>query len=108
MPRLTIRDRDHETHEVEVPFGANLLQTIQDQGLDINSSCGGGGQCSTCTVNVLEGKIGNDPHDRECALSGPDAEDLNTMEDNGLDPNTQVLSCQACIYNDCKVALPDC
>lgn len=106
MPRITIIDREHDEFVEEIPEGSSktLLQIIQCAGIDINSSCGGGGWCSTCCVTVLEGSIGDGPED---ALTAMDSEDLQTMEENNLDPSRQVLSCQCNIKHNCKVKLPD-
>jgi len=105
MPQVVIRDKDFEEHVVEVPEGSDvtLLKVIQDQGIEIQSSCGGGGWCSTCAVEILEGTIGDSPED---AVSGMDGEDLATMEENGLDPTKMVLSCQCNLKNSCKVGMP--
>lgn len=103
--KVVIRDKDFDEHVVEVPAGTGvtLLKVIQDAGLDIQSSCGGGGWCSTCAVEVLEGRIGDE---EGCDLSAMDEEDLETMKDNGLDSEKMVLSCQSNIKGNCKVGLP--
>jgi ferredoxin len=104
MPVVTVRDKDLEFHQLEVKeTGQTLLKVIQDAGLDIASNCGGGGWCSSCAVEVLEGYIGDNPG---CALSAMDDEDKQTMSDNGLDIQKTVLSCQCNVKGDCKVGLP--
>lgn len=105
MPKVIIKDKDWNEHTIEVEKGTNLLAVIQDSGVDINSSCGGGGWCSTCVVRVEQGGIGDTDNE---ALSAMDVEDLQTMEENGLDTTNQVLSCQCFIKNDCRIVLPDC
>ncbi len=44
-----------EGMEVEVPEGANLLESALEAGVDIDHACGGVGACTTCHVIVEEG-----------------------------------------------------
>lgn len=100
---VVVEDRDGDEHTLDLEAGANLLHSIQKAKIDIASSCGGGGWCSTCVVNVREGTIGDAEGD---ALSAMDQEDLNTMLENGLNPENQVLSCQAFVKGPCRISLP--
>lgn len=40
---------------LEVPQGANLLDSLIEGGVDIEHSCGGNALCATCRVRVMSG-----------------------------------------------------
>lgn len=62
--------------------GANLLETLIQQGVFLPASCGGKGICNKCTVKVLEGKI------------------------KGEIKDGKVKSCQSQIIGDVKIEIP--
>ena len=49
--KVTINDEK----EVTVNPGGTLLSTLSEKGIFLPSACGGGGTCSQCRCQVLEG-----------------------------------------------------
>ncbi len=43
--------------EVYAKNGSNLMQVLLDNGIDIESSCGGVGTCGRCKVEIIKGNI---------------------------------------------------
>lgn len=54
MPNLTILGHG----VVDVPAGTRLVRAIQDSGADILHRCGGWAKCTTCRVEIIEGRPG--------------------------------------------------
>ena len=52
---VLIEINDDPEHSVTVPAGGKLLTTLADQGIFLASACGGGGTCSQCRCQILEG-----------------------------------------------------
>lgn len=52
MPTLTILGHG----AVDVPTGTRLVRAIQDSGADILHRCGGWAKCTTCRVEIIEGR----------------------------------------------------
>ena len=102
MPQLKITDEDGEVYEGEVEEGTTLWEACSQLGCDLPHSCGFGGQCSTCAVTVLQGKIGRSD-DLGISLTGMDGEELSVMQECGLNLKTQVLSCSSQIFDDAEV-----
>lgn len=106
MPVVTVVDKNGVERQIEVPMGTTLCDACERAKVDFQYSCGKGGWCSTCVVNVLEGKIGP-PEDPETALTALDSEELDTCEKYEIDPATQILACSTQVQGDCKVAAPE-
>jgi ferredoxin len=52
MPKLTIIG--HGTYEV--PAGTRLVRAVMDSGADILHRCGGWAKCTTCRVDIIDGR----------------------------------------------------
>lgn len=52
MPKLTIIG--HGTYEV--PAGTRLVRAVMDSGADILHRCGGWAKCTTCRVDIVDGR----------------------------------------------------
>ena len=44
--------------EVQVPWGANLLQAAREAGVWVDASCGGNGVCGRCRLLIEQGEVG--------------------------------------------------
>jgi ferredoxin len=78
--------------ETEAPAGKKLVLAIEDAGVDILHRCGGNARCTTCRVEILDGKpeeMGEVERDRLAVESE-------------LAPNVR-LSCQIHVAQDLKV-----
>jgi len=58
LPKITVVDfmRNVEK-EFEVEKGAKFLKALIDQGVDLVLTCGGNAKCTTCRVNIDEGRV---------------------------------------------------
>ena len=63
----------------------SIMEILYRHGYELDSACGGHGQCSSCKVMVLEGMEN---------LYPPEFEEEEAIEEFGLAPNER-LSCQA-------------
>ncbi len=54
MPKLIITDRSGKKSEIEYDSNFTLMETLRDNGYDIEASCGGCCACATCHVYVDE------------------------------------------------------
>ncbi len=52
MPKLIITDRSGKKKELEFDKNFNLMETLRDNGFDIEASCGGCCACATCHVYI--------------------------------------------------------
>ena len=86
MPKLIITDRSGKKSEIEYDSNFTLMETLRDNGYDIEASCGGGCACATCHVYIDE-KWTN-------SLKNMD-DDEESMLDQAFDvKNNSRLSCQ--------------
>lgn len=52
MANLNIKDRDGGEHTLDAPNGTPLMETLRDEDLDVEGTCGGICSCGTCHVYV--------------------------------------------------------
>lgn len=102
MPKFKIYDEDGELHTADVDEGVDLIDAASEAGVDLPHSCGRGGWCSTCAVEVVKGKIG-DPKSIYPAM-GP--EELEAMERAEIPPDSHVLSCSCQVFGPVTVRQP--
>ncbi len=91
MPKVIIRGQK----EIDVPAGASLLKVIQDARYNdqLPATCGGQGQCSTCSVRVFKG--GGAPTMNENDVLGPEQLEKKWR-----------LSCQVKVTEEIEVEVP--
>ena len=86
MPKLIITDRSGKKSEIEYDSNFTLMETLRDNGYDIEASCEGCCACATCHVYIDEkwsNKLKNMDDDEE------------SMLDQAFDvKNNSRLSCQ--------------
>ena len=86
MPKLIITDRSGKKSEIEYDSNFTLMETLRDNGYDIEASCGVCCACATCHVYIDE-KWTN-------KLKNMDDEE-ESMLDQAFDvKNNSRLSCQ--------------
>jgi len=86
----------------KVAQGIILRTAVQDTGVTVHTtmmakvnSCGGGGQCKTCWVNVVEGA------ENLSELTAVEKKFVGSKK-----PDTYRLSCQALVNGDVSVEIP--
>ncbi len=79
---------------ISVPGGTDLLEAAREAGLDLASSCGGGGNCGQCRIIVLNGRVSPLTLDEEFILSA--AEQLNNER----------LACCTLAASDVTIQIP--
>ena len=52
---VSIEINGDSNNPITVPSGSKLLQTLAENKIFLSSACGGGGTCSQCKCQVLEG-----------------------------------------------------
>lgn len=106
---LKITRASGEVLEEDFDSGVTLWNALAEMGVRLGYSCGGGSQCSTCVVKVMEGHKNlsflDDEEitccDREgVSLCDPEVENL---EDTGACR----LSCSCQVNGDVHVAEPE-
>ena len=92
MPKLIITDRSGKKSEIEYDSNFTLMETLRDNGYDIEASCGGCCACATCHVYV----------DKEWLDKTGEAADMETdMLDFAFDvEDNSRLSCQVKITDE--------
>ncbi len=90
-----------------VRLGTQLDQAARDIGADLQSLCGGKGQCAKCRVRVLEG-VPDDLGLTSCAahLSAPTELEKKLFPAEDLHSGWR-LACQAMVIGDVAVEVPD-
>ena len=83
MPKVKVLNLGVEFEGIE---NETIMQILYRNGIEIDSACGGHGQCTSCKVLVVQG-IEN--------LYPPEFEEEETIQEYGLDPEKERLSCQA-------------
>jgi len=74
-----------------VNAGANLLETLRENGIPVSYSCMAG-RCGTCRCKVVDGQI---------LESGPESKVTNPNE------GRYVLACMSAITESCTIEIPD-
>jgi 2Fe-2S ferredoxin len=84
--------------EIDAPEGASILDTLLENGIEIEHACEKSCACTTCHVYIREGG-------ESLAESSEDEDDLLDKA-WGLDPDSR-LSCQALVGNqDLVIEIP--
>lgn len=52
MAQVKVKDRDGAEHTLESPNGVPLMETLRDEDMDVEGTCGGICSCGTCHVYV--------------------------------------------------------
>lgn len=81
---------------IDVPPGSKLMQSLQEAGLPVASSCRGDGVCAKCRMTIVNGA---ENLSRESDL------ELFLRERHGLEKDERI-SCQTFIHGDITVATP--
>ncbi|MEM3712087.1 MAG: ASKHA domain-containing protein [Thermoproteota archaeon] len=89
MPVVTIQP---EGKRVLTNYGRSILDILNEEGVNIESICGGRGVCKKCVIEVLEGKL-SEPTARE--------DDLTRASQRLR------LACQAKVVGDIAIKIPD-
>ncbi len=55
LPSGNVKITINKEHELEVPMGDTLLNTLQNQNIFLSSACGGQGTCAECRCQVIDG-----------------------------------------------------
>ncbi len=83
MPKVRVLNLNNQ--EFEGIENQSLMEILYKYGYEIDSACGGHGQCSSCKVIILEGMEN---------LYPPEFEEEEAIQEFGLEENER-LSCQA-------------
>jgi len=54
MAKLKVTDRDGADHELEIPEGSILMETLRDEDHGVEGTCGGMCSCGTCHVYISD------------------------------------------------------
>ncbi len=82
MPRVRVLNLNREFEGIE---NQSIMEILYRHRYELDSACGGHGQCTSCKVIVLEGMEN---------LYPPEFEEAETIEEEGLEERER-LSCQA-------------
>ena len=91
---VSIEINGDASNPIVVPAGAKLLQTLADNNIFLASACGGGGTCSQCKCQILDGGG---------SILPTEESHFNAKEKN----DGWRLSCQVAVKNDLKITVPD-
>lgn len=92
--KVKILINDDEEKSPEVNAGANLLNTLSNNGIYLPSACGGQGTCAMCTCQIMEGG-GDVLPTEESQLSRSDIK------------NNTRLACQVKVKENMKIHIPE-
>jgi len=94
MPKVTFILPGGQKKEVEGTQGETVLRIALENGVPMETACGGNGFCTTCMCNVKEGMEHLTPrNDRE--------------ENMGVTDDPKRLGCQARVEGDVVVEIVD-
>ena len=91
---VSIEINGDKDNPIKVQSGSKLLQTLADNKIFLSSACGGGGTCSQCKCQILEGGG---------SILPTEESHFNSREKN----DGWRLSCQVAVKNDLKISVPD-
>ena len=91
---VSIEINGDKDNPIKVQSGSKLLQTLADNKIFLSSACGGGGTCSQCKCQILEGGG---------SILPTEESHFNSREKN----EGWRLSCQVSVKNDLKISVPD-
>ena len=91
---VSIEINGDKDNPIKVQSGSKLLQTLADNKIFLSSACGGGGTCSQCKCQILEGGG---------SILPTEESHFNSREKN----EGWRLSCQVAVKNDLKISVPD-
>lgn len=95
MPIITFLNRNME---IEVAENTSILEAALDHDIDLDNDCGANGVCGTCQIHVEDG------HDNLNDMSDDERELLEMTE---YIPNKSRLACQARVFGDIVVTIPE-
>ena len=87
MARMTVVDRDGQTHEVEAKPGLKLMEILRELDYGVAAICGGLCSCATCHIYIDADWISKLPKKQS------DEQELLT-ELSDYKPDASRLSCQ--------------
>ena len=91
---VNIEINDDPTNTITVPAGSKLLQTLAENKIFLSSACGGGGTCSQCKCQIIDGGGSILPTEESHFTTKEKADGWR-------------LSCQVPVKNDLKIAVPE-
>lgn len=78
---------------VEVPVGANLMESLQNAQIPVASSCGGEAVCAKCKITIVSGRENLSPENQN-------EKDLREIHDLSKEVR---ISCQVSVLGDVTV-----
>lgn len=96
MPKVTFLHPEGKSGEV--PENVSLLEASQILGFPLNHDCGGNASCTTCRVEVQEGRD---------QLSEIEFEEQDLLDRESLIEQQHRLGCQARVLGDVVVKVPE-
>ena len=91
---VDIEVNDDPTNTITVPAGSKLLQTLAENKIFLSSACGGGGTCSQCKCQIIDGGGSILPTEESHFTTKEKADGWR-------------LSCQVPVKEDLKIKIPD-
>ena len=92
--QVSIEINGDSANAIKVPSGSKLLQTLADRKIFLSSACGGGGTCSQCKCQILDGGG---------SILPTEESHFNSKEKK----DGWRLSCQVAVKNDLKIQVPE-
>jgi ferredoxin, 2Fe-2S len=97
MPKVTFILPDGTEKIVETDEGKTLLQAAQENGVEMESACGGNGFCTTCACKMKNG---------QAAIDEGRVSPVNDKEENmGVEGPDDRLGCQAKVIGDVTIEI---
>ena len=95
MPKITFTNNNLTA---EVPDESTILDAALEKGREIEHDCGGNGVCGTCHVIIIDGMEN---------LSARDGDEEDLLRDVEALADNARLACQAHIFGDITVTIPE-